>query len=395
MLDPALKPLFRLQNVATRRRDRISSDEEERLRMGYDLRTAIRFDDHDAHSSCRTAEVESGAEKLASLTYAHSSLIWRINLGWRRRKNKEQYGFMLDTERGYWQKSDQDVANDNDDEPFSNRTMRVIPYVEDRRNALIYQPVTPLSETQMASLQAALKNAIQVHYQLEDRELSAEPLPSNNNRLQILFYEAAEGGAGVLRCLVDEPQDLAQVARRALEICHYDPDSGSDLGHAPSAKENCEAACYNCLMSYYNQSEHNILDRKEIVQHLQRLATSHVIGAPAAISRSAQLEILLRIAESELERRWLQFLESHDCHLPTRAQILIPQCNTRPDFIYDDAQAVVYVDGPPHDFPERCRRDLDQTESMEDRGYLVIRFSHHDYWDEVVARYPHIFGRRI
>jgi ATP-dependent helicase YprA (DUF1998 family)/very-short-patch-repair endonuclease len=395
MLDPALSPLFRLQNVATRRRDRISSDEEERLRMGYDLRTVIRFDDHDGHSSCQIAEVESGGEKLASLTYAHSSIIWRINLGWRRRKNKEQYGFMLDTERGYWEKSDQEVNDDNADEPFSNRIARVIPYVEDRRNALIYQPVTPLSETQMASLQAALKNAIQIHYQLEDRELAAEPLPGSNDRRQILFYEAAEGGAGVLRCLVDEPQDLAQVASRALELCHFDPDSGLDMRHAPGAKEDCEAACYNCLMSYYNQSEHSLLDRKEIVHHLQMLATSHVLGAPASIPRSAQLENLLRLAESELERRWLQFLESHDYHLPSRAQVSIPQCNTRPDFIYDDAQAVIYVDGPPHDFPERCKRDLEQTEIMEDRGYLSIRFSHHDNWDEIVARYPHIFGRRI
>ena len=32
-----------LQNVATKRRDRINSDEEERLRMGYELRTAVRF----------------------------------------------------------------------------------------------------------------------------------------------------------------------------------------------------------------------------------------------------------------------------------------------------------------------------------------------------------------
>jgi very-short-patch-repair endonuclease len=395
MLDPALSPLFRLQNVATRRRDRISSDEEERLRMGYDLRTVIRFDDHDGHSSCRTAEVKSGGEKLANLTYAHSSLIWRINLGWRRRKNKEQFGFMLDTERGYWEKSDQEVNDDNVDEPFSNRIARVIPYVEDRRNALIYQPATPLSETQMASLQAALKNAIQVYYQLEDRELAAEPLPNRNDRRQILFYEAAEGGAGVLRCLVDEPQDLAQVARRALELCHFDPDSGSDIRHAPGAKEDCEAACYNCLMSYYNQSEHSLLDRKEIVHHLQGLATSQVLGAPASIPRSAQLENLLRLAESELERSWLQFLESHDYRLPSRAQVFISQCNTRPDFIYDDAQAVIYVDGPPHDFPERHRRDLEQTEGMEDRGYMVIRFSHHDNWDEIVARYPHIFGRRI
>jgi hypothetical protein len=37
----------------------------------------------------------------------------------------------------------------------------------------------------MASLQAALKRAIQVHFQLEDTELAAEPLPDSTNRRRL------------------------------------------------------------------------------------------------------------------------------------------------------------------------------------------------------------------
>jgi hypothetical protein len=44
----------------------------------------------------------------------------------------------------------------------------------------------------MASLQAALKVAIQNEYQLEENEIEAEPLPSSDERRVILFYEAAE-----------------------------------------------------------------------------------------------------------------------------------------------------------------------------------------------------------
>ena len=62
----------------------------------------------------------------------------------------------------------------------------------------------------MASLQAALKHAIQVQYQLEDDELAAEPLPSADDRHLILLYESAEGGAGVLRQLLDRPDGLCR-----------------------------------------------------------------------------------------------------------------------------------------------------------------------------------------
>src|SRR5206468_9868778 len=46
-LDPPLSGLFRLQNVSTRRRDRINSDEEVRVRQGFELRTGIRFAERD------------------------------------------------------------------------------------------------------------------------------------------------------------------------------------------------------------------------------------------------------------------------------------------------------------------------------------------------------------
>jgi ATP-dependent helicase YprA (DUF1998 family)/very-short-patch-repair endonuclease len=393
-LEPPLSPLFRLQNVATKRRDRISSDEEERLRKGYELRTSLRFEEREGRPTYRTAEVQAEGEDLAYLTYGHTANIWRINLGWRRRKNREQYGFVLDTERGYWAKNEQEQTDDSADETMSSRTTRVIPYVEDRRNALIFQPASPLSEKQIASLQAALKNAIQIYYQLEENELAAEPLPDYTLRRQILFYEAAEGGAGVLRHLVDQPQDLARVARKALELCHFDPDTGADLRRAPGAREDCEAACYNCLMSYANQREHSLLDRSEIMNMLQRLAGSQVKSAPSPESRSVHLEKLLRLAGSDLEREWLQFLEDNNYRLPSSSQKLFVACSTRPDFIYDEEQTVIYIDGSPHDYPERRQRDMEQTECMEDKGFLVLRFSYRDDWGELIKKYPHIFGRK-
>jgi hypothetical protein len=390
-LDPPLRQLLRMQNVVTRRRDRINSDEEERLRLGYEIRTGVRFPERDGRPTHRTAEIVVDGRVIARLTYAQTATLWRINLGWTRRKNKNQYGFVLDVERGYWARNDQSNEDDPDD-PMSARTERVVPFVEDSRNCLLFEPEIALEHAEMASLQAALKRAMEARFQLENSELAAEPLPNPGDRRILLFYEAAEGGAGVLHRLLDEQGVLAEVARTALDICHFDPETGEDLRRAPHAREDCEAACYDCLLSYGNQREHALLDRQTILPMLLNLARSEVRTSPSEATREDHLETLLRLAGSDLEREWLDYLNQQGYRLPDTGQKLFDQCRTRPDFVYEAEYAVVYIDGPHHQYPERQQRDQQQALCMEDAGYVVIRFGYPDEWDAVLARYPHIFG---
>jgi very-short-patch-repair endonuclease len=208
----------------------------------------------------------------------------------------------------------------------------------------------------------------------------------------ILFYESSEGGAGVLRQLVDDARAFGRVAREALQVCHFVPDTGEDLRRAPGTKEDCGAACYDCMMSYSNQREHELLDRHSIRDLLRQLAAAEVEPAPTELPRAEHLAQLKRIAGSELEKRWLDWLETYELRLPTQAQLLVEECHTRPDFMYDRQHTAVYVDGSPHDFPERKQRDREQTENMEDYGYTVIRFARDDDWMAIVERYPHVFG---
>ncbi len=351
-----LRHLFRLQNVATQRRDKINSDEEERIRLGYEIRTALRFAETNGRPSYRVGSVEGkdptgASQPLAKLTYGHAATLWRINLGWMRRKDKTQHGFLLDTERGYWAKNE--LMLEEADDPLSPRISRVLPFVQDRRNCLLFKPSTQQSPTVMASLQAVLKSAIQVKYQLEDNELAAEPLPSMDERRLILFYESAEGGAGVLRRLLEDQQALREVAKEALRLCHFDPETGEDLRRAPRAQEDCESACYDCLLTYYNQRDHQLLDRKAIRDFLLLLAQAQTKAAPTEKPRETHLQQLLRQAGSELESQWLCYLEEHGYRLPSHAQQLIADCGTRPDFMYQDYSAAIYIDGPYHDYPER------------------------------------------
>ena len=383
--------LLRLQNVATKRKDKINCDEEERVRLGYEIRTAVRFAERGGMPVQTTAQLLEGGEQLATLTYGRAATLWRINMGWRLRANRNQLGFVLDEERGFWETNDQDVDDPND--PMSARKRRVIPYVEDRRNCLLLEPAGSLDAGPMVSLEAALKNAIQLTYQLEDNELAAELLPAGDTPKVLLLYESAEGGAGVLRRLLDDPGAFAQVARKALEICHYDPDTGEDRPRNARDAEECEAACYDCLMHYANQPVHRLLDRKQIKEMLTRMSRARTETAPGGQTRTEHLQILSNLAGSELERRWLAYLDTKNLRLPTHAQHCVEACRTTPDFFYAGYQTAIYVDGPPHDFPDRQRRDADLTETMEDAGFTVVRFHHHADWDATLARYPHVFGR--
>ena len=390
-LDAAMGSLFRLSNVATKRRDRINSDEEERQRLGFEVRSAVAFAGSSTTPNVHRAEAYDAAGDLLTLEYGPAATIWRVNVGWRRRKPTAPLGFVLDTERGYWQRNDLDP--DDKDDPMSGRTERVVPYVEDRRNILLVAPAAPLSTEEMASLAAALKNAIQVEFQLEDAELASEALPSDGKRNVILFYEAAEGGAGVLRRLAREPGALPAVARQALELCHFDPDTGEDSRHSPNAKEDCEAACYDCLLSYGNQRDHRLLDRQRIAGILLRIAKGKVAVSDTPDKPADHLKKLKALAGSNLERKWLDYLFDHGHVLPTAAQKAIPSIYARPDFQYD-ATTVVFIDGPVHDYPNIAERDTSVRAALEDAGYGVIAFGMDEAeWPAVVAKYPSVFGK--
>ncbi len=388
----AKRSLFRMQNVATVRRERITSDEEERTRMGYKLRTGVRFAQYGNRPNQATSQIySSNKEQLLNLTYGDTATIWRINLGWRRRKPDTPDGFMLDVERGYWQRNEQDVESDPED-PMSPRAERVIPFVEDRRNCLLIEFADRLDNQVVASLQPALKTAIQICYQLEDNELAVEPLPDLENRRMILIYESAEGGAGVLRQIVDDPHAIQKIARTALTVCHFDPDTGEDQHKAPRAKENCEAACYDCLMSYFNQMDHRILDRHLIRDILLALASGSAATSPSG-TRAKHFEQLKAQCDSDLERDWLDLLEQHNLQLPDEAQKLIESCSTRPDFWYEGHKTAIYIDGPHHDESDIAAKDRDIEECLTfEAGIRYLRFHYLADWLTICEKHPHIFG---
>lgn len=390
-LTEVLNDLIHLRNVVTRRRENINADEEERVRMGYDVRTAMRFVSRHGRQSFQRAVLTEGDDTLARLTYGQSTQLWRINMGWKKTQEKgEGYGFFVNGETGQWMKSrDEDEVDEGDED---GRPVRVVPYVQDTRNSLVFSPLVELTSGQLLSLQSALKSAIQIVFQLEDSELEAEPLPVKAKPRSILFFESAEGGAGALIRLLEERDSFSRVCEEALRICHFDPETGQDLEMASGAGERCGKACYSCLLSYRNQKDHECLDRHSIKDLLMRFRSGSIVSSPVAVDPDEHFLHLTRLCQSDLERRFLQFLRDHLLLLPAEAQKLLADFNTRPDFSYPADFTHVFVDGPHHDDPHQAKNDAEIDTRLADAGFTVIRFRYDADWEAVVSRHRSVFG---
>lgn len=381
--------LLDMPNVKLSRVERITCNEEERIRRGYDVRVAYRF--AAAESGHRVAEADVLVEErpVFRLIYGPAATLLYVNWGWRGRPQ----GFVVDLSSGELLR-DTRVENEarrnrrpGGPPQLAPNRERLALCVWETQNILLIRPTGPglWADVRVeTSLQYALKRGLEQYFQLEERELEVERVGRGENRA-LLFYEAAEGGLGVLRRLVEEPDALAAVAREALRICHFGED-GSDI------KPDCQQACYECLLSYTNQPEAHLLDRRLVRDLLLGLLECRVEPRVQGRSREEHLAMLQSRAGSGFERDFLDFLVTRDYRLPDEAQKSFQEPRCIADFFYAP-NVVVFCDGPPHEHPDQGRIDERIRRELIAQGYRVIVIR----WDEAiadqVARFPEVFGR--
>lgn len=396
--------LLQLHTVFTKRRDRISSDEEERQRTGYAVEVSYAFARNgEFDGSLRAQATGRHGGTIADLAYGDSATVRLTNLGYRRSVAKGQKGFWLNPYTGEWLSSKKDLeqpgraVGDEEaglaDGDKAEHRQPVVPFVQDTRNILVLKLAEPVDRSVAITLQYALERGIEAEFQLEDSELDTEQLPPwDGPRDRILFIESAEGGAGVLRRLQAEPDALAKAAQKALEIAHFDRDGG-DRGHEKTG-EPCVMGCYNCLLSFGNQRHHRSIDRRQVGHLLLDFAKGAVGGAHAGRTRDEHAAVLVQGADSGLEQRFVSFLKVHGHRLPDEQQTKVSEALSQPDFVYrlSFGPVSVFIDGPHHDHTEIALRDDEAKERLLDAGWEVVRIRHDDDWAKVVAEYSSVFG---
>ena len=382
---------YRIENVATQPAEQITANDEERQRQGFDLQTTFEWAIRDQEIDVRHASASDEEGEIVRLAYGTGATITRLNKGLRRRADKKVLGFLIDPVSGYWAKSGDEDANEGPIDPTASPRQWVVPSVQDRKNALLFQPAGDApSQVALTTVQHAILRGIEAVFQLEQGEMLAEPMPTRDVRRGFLLYEATEGGAGVLTRLVSQETSLASVASKALEIMHLavddaPPDSATALSDQPGTA--CVAACYRCLMSYYNQPDHENLDRrdKDARTMLLRLARARTTRRARTQPIAATLTGAPGESRAELtvsrEDRWLAEAARRGFPAPDpepfAAGALSVRCVWRKHYV---AAVIDEVD----------RRAL---QAMEDLGFEVIRFEDPADWRAAFARLASALGQ--
>ena len=382
---------YRIENVATHPAEHITANDEERQRQGFDLQTTFEWAVRDREVDVRRASVSDAEGEVVHLAYGPGATITRLNKGLRRRADKTVLGFRIDPVSGYWARNEEEEADGQAPDPTASPRQWIVPSVQDRKNALLIRPVdNSLSAVTLTTVQHAILRGIEAVFQLEEGEMLAEPMPTRDLRKGFLLYEATEGGAGVLTRLASEENGLAAVARRALQIMHLDvgddslPDSPSDLADLPEA--DCVAACYRCLMSYYNQPDHESLDRRDedAREMLLRLARGRTVRREltqpiAATFAGVPGEIRAAVTVSRVDR-WLAEAARRGFPAPDPKPLETGERSVR--CVWRRHYVAALTD----------EADLPALQPLEDLGFEVIQFDNPDDWRAAFARLAAALG---
>ena len=360
---------------------RITCQEEERTRRGYDIRTYFAVEG--GFDSLIEAEVKLDGGKLLHIHSIPSARLVKVNFKWR---YSPENGYALNLKNGYWQtKKQENEEGTNDD------IRRIKLFTTMTANALFIQPVESLAleggKDGVITLMYALKRSIENFFQVEANEIGAT-IMGEGDIPNLLIYEASEGSLGVLSQVVDNPSIYKAIMHEAFEFLFM--KDGIEI-----PQEDLIPASYDDLLSYYNQIHHQAINRNYIRESLRLLKDSNVevLTSRSFTSYDEQYQSLqaARDPNSSTEDQFLKYLYKKGLKLPDETQPIIPDMFVRPDFMYKP-NIQIFCDGTPHDDPVVQKDDFEKRKALTDTGkYQVLAWYYKESIEDFVASRPDIF----
>jgi ATP-dependent helicase YprA (DUF1998 family) len=201
-------------------------------------------------------------------------------------------------------------------------------------NDLFANPTCKAGKASLYSLGYSVLRASAVFLQVDPTELAMGVQPyqlvdefgSSLIGGDVYLYDTLPGGAGYARTIAANVEEILRLAKELLQDC----------------PENCETACYRCLLDYNNQRVHGLLDRRLAIDILEYV----INGTRPSLSNETEKALLER----------LQMFVTQDCSIELMSN------STHGNFgvvkLADDRKAIVK---PVHTFStgsQDCRLSL-------------------------------------
>ncbi|HYN44437.1 MAG TPA: DEAD/DEAH box helicase [Candidatus Limnocylindrales bacterium] len=354
---------------------RITSDEEERMRLGYAVSTHYEMGD-----KINRFSVSSKEGVTFEIEYEHNGKIITINKGTRKsQKDGQEAGFTLCSACNKWLFGEERI-NDHINEESMRHCPKNATEEDILKNINLYtdgiHDVATLNiplpadidqrvnESFYVTLKESILKGIQITLNVDENEIDGMiiPNPSKDHEFSIILYESAQGGIGAIHALTNQNR-FNEIIKRTLELLHdLEPD-----------KDGCDRACYECLLNFYNQIEHEKMDRHLVIPFLRKLTNISI--QPLSISQSGKtLDELMNKCQSNFERNVLFEIQKRNINLPDEAQKIISDKDipiASADFFYKP-DIVVFVDGSPHEKDYVQKADEEKRRKLKALGYRII-----------------------
>ncbi|MGI5818748.1 MAG: DEAD/DEAH box helicase [Armatimonadota bacterium] len=177
----------------------------------------------------------------------------------------------------------------------------------------------------------------------------------------VLLYDPMPGGSGFLQQLQRSWQTVCERAREIMQAC------------------DCEQSCYACLLTFWNQRHHALLDRHlagELVERLGGEMSGSVSIPPNYRERSEDTTV----PESGAEEKFAAILGERRFPQPdTQHRVTLGDGTTTvADFAYPDDDVLIYIDGMSeeiHGSAEQRRKDSILRAKLRNAGYKVVEIT--------------------
>ncbi len=328
-------------------------------------------------------------EKYGEIKFEHDALIYHINKGHIRydpngRTEPEPFHYCSACNQWLFKSRLEDHISDGTNVYCKNRAveadlyknvMLVVQGSHDVMQLFFSCPENISEEGELAvnqyyvTLLEAFIQSILLTFNLTERELGGFILPKpNSNDHDVIIFEAEEGGTGVLKSLIRDTNRWKKMLRNMIGLLHLKEENTDE-----EKEDACQHACYNCLLGFWNQRNHQFINRKRILPIVRKLMATKTKEVSSE-SGSNDLQELLDVGlDSRLEKRVITMMSELNISMPDEVQKTINDTNgnpiTRTDLFYSDIRLAVFIDGPPH--ANQQEEDKNKRRRVRRRGIGV------------------------